>query len=183
MRRLAAVSAVLLVACASSSQSPAPSPQADQTVRVVAGTGSTGSTTSITRTDDPSQRVMPVAADRIWNALPAVFDSLGLPITDRNVQARTIGTSSLKLRRRLRNVPLSRYMECGSTQGSPSADSYDVLLTFTAQLVPAGDSTTVATRMDALARPTFVSGEYVNCGSTRTLEKRFFDLLTTEVNR
>ena len=27
------------------------------------------------------------------------------------------------------------------------------------------------------------SDEYVNCGSTRALEKRFFDLLTAEGNR
>ena len=183
MRRLVAVSVFLLAACASSSPGPAPSPQPDQTVRVVAGTGSTGSTMTIAQSDDPSQRVMPVAAARIWNALPAVYDSLGLPITDRNVQARTIGTSSLKLRRRLRSVPLSRYLDCGNTQGSPSADSYDVLLTVTTRLAPSGDSTAVITRVEALARPTFVSGEYVNCGSTRALEKRFFDILTAEVNR
>lgn len=183
MRRLAAVSVVLLAACASSSPSPSPSPQPDQTVRVVAGTGNTGSSMTITKSDDPSQRLMPVPSARIWEALPAVYDSLGLPITDRNVQARTIGTSSLKLRRRLGNVPLSRYLDCGDTQGSPSADSYDVLLTVTTRLAPSGDSTAVVTRVEALARPTFVSGEYVNCGSTRALEKRFFDLLTSAVNR
>jgi len=26
-----------------------------------------------------------------------------------------------------------------------------------------------------------VSGEYINCGSTRALEKRFFDLLNVEL--
>jgi len=183
MRRLAALSAVLLAACASSSQGPISSPQPDQTVHVVAGTGSTGSTMTIAQSDDPSQRIMAVPSARIWDALPAVYDSLGLPITDRNVESRTLGTSSMKLRHRLGKVALSKYMDCGSTQGSPSADLYDVLLTFTAQLVPSGDSTTVATRMNAMARPTFVSGEYVNCGSTRALEKRFFDLLSAQVNR
>ncbi len=183
MRRLAALSAVLLAACASSSQGPISSPQPDQTVHVVAGTGSTGSTMTIAQSDDPSQRIMAVPSARIWDALPAVYDSLGLPITDRNVQARTIGTSSLKLRRRLGNVPLSRYLDCGNTQGSPSADSYDVLLTVTTRLAPSADSTAVITRVEALARPTFVSGEYVNCGSTRALEKRFFDLLSAQVNR
>ncbi len=182
MRRLAAVSAVLLAACASSSRSPSPSPQPDQTVRIVGGAGNTGPM-SIARTDDPSQRVMRIPAARIWNALPAVYDSLGLPITDRDVQARTMGSTSFKVRHRLGNVPLSRYLECGDTQGSPSADSYDVLLNVTTRLLPSGDTTAVVTRVDALARPVFVSGEYVNCGSTRALEKRFFDLLAAEVKR
>jgi hypothetical protein len=182
MRRLAVVSAVLFAACASS-QGPSVAPTPDQTVRVMSGTASSTTAMTMVPTDDPSQRLMYAPAAKVWNALPAVFDSLGFPITDRNIEARTLGTSSLKLRHRLGNVALSRYMDCGSTQGSPSADNYDVLLTFIAQLVPSGDSTNVTTRMTALARPTFVSGEYVNCGSTRTLEKRFFDLLNAEVRR
>jgi hypothetical protein len=134
--------------------------------------------------DNPSQRTVAGSAERIWNALPAVYDSLGLPITDRNVAGRSIGTSSLKIRRKLGNTPLSRYLDCGSTQGSPSADSYEVQLTVLTRLLPAGgDSTTVSTTVDALARPVFVSGEYVNCGSNRTLEKRFFDLLNAELRR
>lgn len=181
MRRLAAVSAVLLAACASS-QGPS-TVHPDQTVRVVSGTASSTSTMAIVQSDDPSQRIMPVSSARIWNALPAVYDSLGLPITDRNVQDRSIGTTSFKLRRKLGNAPLSRYLDCGATQGSPSADSYEVLLTVMTRLAPSGDTTAVITRVDALARPVFVSGEYVNCGSTRLLEKRFFDLLTAEVNR
>jgi len=41
----------------------------------------------------------------------------------------------------------------------------------------------VFTTVAAQARPVFVSGEYVNCGSTRALEKRFFDILTAELRR
>lgn len=183
MRRFAAASAVLLSACATGSQSPSVAPQMDQTVRVVAATGSAGSTMAIAQTDNPSQRTVAATAAQVWSALPAVYDSLGLPITDRNAEARSIGTSSFKLRRRLGNVPLSRYLDCGDTQGSPSANSYEVVLTVATRLAPAGDSTTVATTVDALARPIFVSGEYVNCGSTRALEKRFFDILNAELRR
>ena len=184
MRRLAACSAVLLSACASTSQQPSVAPQTDQTVRVVTATASTGSTMSMTQGDSPSQRTVAAPASRVWDALPAVYQTLGLPITDRNAESHSIGTSSLKLRRRLGDVPLSRYLDCGSTQGSPSADSYEVVLTVVTRLAPAaGDSTSVSTTVDALARPVFVSGEYVNCGSTRALEKRFFDLLSVEMRR
>ena len=184
MRRLAAISAVLLSACASSSQSPSVAPQTDQPVRVINPGTSGVASMSIAQSDNPSQRLFPTSAERIWNALPAVYDSLGLPITDRNAAGRSIGTTSFKLRRKLGNTALSHYLDCGSTQGSPSADNYEVVLTVLTRLLPgAGDSTTVSTTVDALARPVFVSGEYVNCGSTRALEKRFFDILDAELRR
>jgi len=180
MRRLAVVSVVLLSACASSGPSVASRP--DQTLRIPSSNATGGSTITIAQTESPSQRIIPASAARIWDALPRVYQTLGLPITDRNADSRTIGTTSFKVRRRLGNVPLSRYIDCGSTQGSASADSYEVLLSLTTRLTPgASDSTEVSTTLDAMARPVFVSGEYINCGSTRALEKRFFDLLSVEL--
>jgi hypothetical protein len=185
MRRLAVVSAVLLSACASSQQGTTSAPPpTEQTVHVATATGATGSTMSMTQGDDPSQRTVAASAARVWDALPAVYQSLGLPITDRNVQSQSIGTTSFKVRRRLGDAPLSRYLDCGDTQGSPSANSYEVVLSVNTRLAPAaGDSTNVSTTVTAQARPVFVSGEYVNCGSTRALEKRFFDILTAELRR
>jgi hypothetical protein len=184
MRRLAVVSAVLLSACASSQQNTSAPPPTEQSVHVATATGATGSTMTMTQADDPSRRTFAAPDARVWDALPAVYQTLGLPITDRNVQARSIGTTSFKVRRRLGDAPLSRYLDCGDTQGSPSANSYEVLLTVTTRLVPAaGDSTAVSTTVTAQARPVFVSGEYVNCGSTRALEKRFFDILNVELRR
>jgi hypothetical protein len=182
MRRFAVVSVVLLSACASSQGGTSVAPPTEQTVHVSTATGAAGSTMSMTQGDDPSLRTVAAPAARVWEALPAVYDSLGLPITDRNVQARSIGTTSFKVRRRLGDAPLSRYLDCGDTQGSPSANSYEVVLTVATRLAPAAsDSTAVSTTVSALARPVFVSGEYVNCGSTRALEKRFFDLLSVEL--
>ena len=182
MRRLVAVSVVLLSACASSS-GPAVAPMPDQTVRIPNSNAGGGGTITIAQAESPSQRTVPASAARIWDALPRVYQTLGLPITDRNAESRTIGTTSYKVRHRLGNVPLSRYIDCGSTQGSPSADNYEVLLSVTTRLVPGtGDSTAVSTIVDAMARPVFVSGEYINCGSTRALEKRFFDLLGVELH-
>lgn len=182
MRRLAAISVILLSACTSSSQGPAVAPTPDQTLRIPTSNASGGSTITIAQTESPSRRVIAAPAARIWDALPAVYQTLGLPITDRNAENHTIGTTSYKVRRRLGNVPLSRYIDCGSTQGSPSADSYEVLLTVATQLTPAGDTTAVSTTVDALARPVFVSGEYINCGTTRALEKRFFDALNVALH-
>jgi hypothetical protein len=183
MRRFAVVSAVLLSACASS-QRPASAPVPDQTLRIPTNNASGGSTITIAQAESPSQRTIAAPAAQIWNALPKVYETLGLPITDRNNETRSLGTTSFKVRRRLGNTPLSRYLDCGSTQGSPSADTYDVLLSVTTQLLPTStDTTAVSTTVSAMARPVFVSGEYVNCGSTRALEKRFFDLLSIELRR
>jgi hypothetical protein len=184
MRRFAAVSAVLLSACASSQQTNSAPPPTEQTIHVSTATGATGSTMSMMQGDDPSQRTVAAPAARVWDALPAVYQALGLPITDRNLQGQSIGTTSFKVRRRLGDAPLSRYLDCGDTQGSPSANSYEVVLSVNTRLVPAaGDSTAVSTTVTAQARPVFVSGEYVNCGSTRALEQRFFDLLNAELRR
>jgi hypothetical protein len=181
MRPFAVASIVLLSACASS-QGTAGAPPTEQTVHVSTATGSTGSTMSLTSGDDPSQRTIAAPVSRIWDALPAVYETLGLPITDRNVQAHSMGTTSFMVRRRLGDAPLSRYLDCGDTQGSPSANSYEVVLSVATSLTPAtNDSTAVSTNVTAMARPVFVSGEYVNCGSTRALEKRFFDLLSVEL--
>lgn len=184
MRRFAVVSTVLLSACASSQRNTPAPPPTEQTVHVATATGATGSTMSMTQGDDPSKRTVAAPSARVWDALPAVYQTLGLPITDRNVQSQSIGTTSFKVRRRLGDAPLSRYLDCGDTQGSPSANSYEVLLTVNTRLAPAaGDSTMVSTTVTAQARPVFVSGEYVNCGSTRALEQRFFDLLNVELHR
>jgi hypothetical protein len=184
MRRFAVVSAVLLAACASSQQNTSAPPPIEQTVHVATATGATGSTMSLTQSDDPSRRTVAAPTARVWDVLPAVYQALGLPITDRNNQAQSIGTTSFKVRRRLGDAPLSRYLDCGDTQGSPSANSYEVILSVNTRLAPAaGDSTAVSTTVTAQARPVFVSGEYVNCGSTRELEKRFFDILNVELRR
>ena len=182
MRRAALVTVVLLSACASS-KGPSSAPIPDQTLRIPTSNASGGSTIVVAQSESPSNRTIAAPAATIWNALPGVYETLGLPITDRNAEARTMGTSSFKIRRRLGNVPLSRYLDCGSTQGSASADSYEVLLTVTTQLMPAAsDTTAVSTTVSAMARPVFVSGEYINCGTTRALEKRFFDLLNVALH-
>ena len=183
MRRFVILSAVLLSGCASS-HAPASAPQPDQTLRIPTNNASGGSTITIAQTESPSQRTIAAPAARIWDALPAVYETLGLPITERNAESRTMGTTSYKIRHKLGNAPLSRYLDCGSTQGSPSADNYEVLLNVSTQLLPtAGDTTGVSTTVTAMARPVFVSGEYVNCGSTRALEKRFFDILGVQLRR
>lgn len=181
MRRVLSMSAILLSACASSQGSSAP-PMPDQTIRIPASSGGAATTLAIAASTPSSVKTVPASAERIWSALPAVYEALGIPITERDPAARTIGNTSYKVRRRLGDVPLSRYLECGSTQGAPSADSYEILLSVSSRLRSVTpESTTVSITIDAMGRPVFLSAEYVRCGSTGGLEKRMFDILNTRL--
>ena len=181
MRRALSMSAILLSACASSQGSSAP-PMPDQTFRIPASSGGASTTLAITSSTTSSVKSVPATAERIWSVLPAVYESLGIPITDRDPAARTIGNTSYKVRRRLGDVPLSRYLDCGSTQGAPSAESYEIVLSVTTGLqAGTSDSTRVSITVSAMGRPVFLSAEYVRCGSTGGLEKRFFETLNSKL--
>lgn len=183
MRRVLSLSVILLTACASSQGSSAP-PMPEQTVRIPLSGGGTATTLAIAQSTSPSVKMVPASAKRIWSVLPAVYDSLGIPVTDRDAAVHTIGNSSFKVRRKLGDVPLSRYLDCGSTQGAPSADSYEILLSVNTRVISGTpESTTISTTVDAMGRPVFLSAEYVHCGSKGGLEKRFFDILNAELRR
>lgn len=180
MRRLLAIPLVLC-ACAKSPHA-VPTPQADQTIRIPPTAGGQARSITMGRSTSPFTRTVNAPLALAWNALPRVYATLGIPVTDRDVSAHALGATAVKLRRRLGDVPLSRYLECGSTQGAPSADTYEVLLTMETRLHAAGtDSTVVVTTMSAMARPVAFSSDYISCGSRGGLERRFFEVLGVEL--
>lgn len=182
--RLALLLSVATLAGCASSQGSSGSPAPDQTVRIPSSGGGTATTLSIASSTSAAVKTLPVSMERIWSVLPAVYDSMGIPVMNRDAATHTIGNPSLKIRRRLADVPLSRYLECGDTQGAPSADSYEILLSMNTTLQSGGaDATTVTTSVDGLGRPVFVSAEYIHCGSKGGLEKRFFAVLNAELMR
>jgi hypothetical protein len=163
---------VSLAACASSGSSSVSPPPPQLVI-------ADGATMRLTRDDGANVHVIPFAPDRVWRALPAVFDSLGIPIGMLEPSTKTIGNQNFKLHGRLKNVPLSRYIDCGtSTQIGSNADSYDVNLTFLAEVRPGeAGSTKVTTTIQALARPANFAQEYSQCSSKGSLEARLVTLL------
>jgi len=126
------------------------------------------------------------APDQVWRTLPAVFDSLGIPVATLDAAKRIIGNSGFKVRGRLKGVPLSRYIDCGnSTQIGANADSYDVLLTMTAEVQPGetAGATKLINHLQALAKPVNFSQEYSQCSSKGVLETKFFDILSARLQR
>ena len=126
-----------------------------------------------------SRRVVVVDAPlaNVWRALVAAYDSVGIPVTISRPAEGLIGNDSFKLRRRLKAVPLTRYLDCGNTQGGPSAETYEILLMVRTQLNQTPDGVTATTVLDAAARPVALSGDYAKCSSTGRLEARIGELI------
>ncbi|MEX2153842.1 MAG: hypothetical protein WD825_10930 [Gemmatimonadaceae bacterium] len=118
--------------------------------------------------------------DRVWEVLPAVYSALEIPIAQVDPDESVIGNPGLKLYRRLAKVPLMRYLDCGTTQIGPNADSYEVMLTVLTKVQrarPDTTTTTVGTIVEAMARPVAYKGEYVRCTSKGALEARLVEVL------
>ena len=120
--------------------------------------------------------------DRVWRELIAVYEALGIPTTTVDPRTYTIGNTQLKVRRRLGTVPLTKYIDCGYTQGTPSAETYEVLLSINSQIQSVGPNTNrVTTTFSSMARPVSMSAEYRTCTSTGQLEKSFGEILRTRL--
>ena len=185
------LSVAVLVGCASANQGsdqPPPPAPGREVVRIsttgAAGMGTSG-TSSVELSSTPNVGVVTLAApmDKVWTELVAVYGALGIDVSIADRASRTIGNPSLKVRRRLGSTVLTKYIDCGSTQGAPSAESYEVLLSIHSQLQsPTPNNTTVTTTFQSMGRPVSVSGEYRTCTSTGALEKSIGDLLRTRLS-
>jgi hypothetical protein len=184
VRPLASLVFVTAVGCASSGTTSQPAAPPQQTVRVGAVAGSLGSSggasAGLTIVPSGGPNVLKVSApvDAVWRALPAVYDSLAVPVTTLSPQSRTIGNEGFKIRRRLGKTQLSRYLECGRSQVEQNADEYEINLSVltTAQ---ASDSTqtTVTTTVQASAKGLQFAGQFSQCTSKGELEARLQRLL------
>jgi hypothetical protein len=180
MKLYALVSVAALAACAPSQTPATPSPESER-IRIGGATQSglrvVSSTTS--RVD-----TLWTPLDRVWKVLPAVYATLEIPIERFDSDANEIGNSSLKLYRRLGKFPLTRYIDCGTTQIGPNADSYEVLLTVLTKVQKSKSdtsNTTVATTVEAMARPIQFRGDYVRCSSKGALEARLMEVLNVHL--
>jgi hypothetical protein len=176
MRCFAVLCVSVLAACAPTSTPSTPSPESER-VRIGGGTQSGLRVTSNTRAWIDT---LWTPIDRVWKVLPSVYATLEIPIERYDSEANEIGNSALKLYRRLGKIPLTRYIDCGTTQIGPNADSYEVTLTVLTKLQkPKSDTstTTVATTVEAMARPIQFRGDFVRCSSKGALEARLMEVL------
>jgi hypothetical protein len=179
MRGFMLVCLAVTVGCASgTASSGASTGTVPQTVRVVTG-NSTNMTASMMNAPTALGGTVAFPEDRVWAVMRTVYDSLGIAVATFDAASKTIGNTGLRLKRRLGEVALSKYVNCGSTQGFPSADTYEVFLSVTTTIRPAASgpqATEIATTIDGQARPITFSGEPVRCSSVSTLEARIVEI-------
>lgn len=115
--------------------------------------------------------------------MPAAFDALGVPIGVMDPAKRTVGNTALKVRRQLKDVPLSRYIDCGgSTQLGSNADSYDVnisLIAVVRSVSPTASSVSIT--FEAVGRPATFAQEYSPCTSKGVLEARLIESIVSRL--
>ena len=115
--------------------------------------------------------------ERTWQALIAAYDSVGIPVNNSVPGQGILGNHGFKLRRRLKDVALSRYLDCGTTQIGPNSETYEIFLMIKTQLQPVTGGTRAVTSLEASGKPIAVAGNYVNCSSTGRLEARIGELI------
>ena len=164
--------ALALAACASGGASGSAAPV--ETTRTVI-TSASPTTSDIELVKDTRLAVHRTTAtpERVWAALPAALADLGLTGGPQTGQARTYLASVASIRRQLNKVPLSRYLECGTTpSGASGADTHLIRLQVTSIVEP--DPQGARVRTQVLARATSIEGSagIIDCSTTGVLEAR-----------
>jgi hypothetical protein len=112
-------------------------------------------------------------ADSVWAVLQDVYTALGLPIHDRNLAEKRLGTCWWRVRRRTAGAPLSRFLDCGEVRSVPNADRMEVeLVALTTVGRDEAGSVAVATFVIGIAAESAGSANRFWCTSTGALEAR-----------
>jgi hypothetical protein len=177
--RVAILSLFALAACASGNSTTTTRPE---TMRVVAGGGTATGQFNVTSTTAASVSKAAYPIDRVWRLMPAVYDSLKIPLTTFDGAKHLVGNEGMKIRQRLGGAPLSRYIDCGQAQIGPSADSYDVFLAVTTTIRSLSPTETeIATTVESQAKPMTYAQEYSRCSSKGTLEVLIADIVAKKL--
>jgi len=178
MRRVALFLFVALGACASSG--PIASGRSTETVRA------TGPGVGMTLTPSAGLTTTNVAfpSEQVWRTMPAVFESLGIALTTVDPKKHLLGNEGLKIRKQLGTVALSKYIECGTTQIGPNADSYEIFMRILTDVQPGpSGGAIINTTFEASARPISFAQEYSRCGSKGVLEAKIAQLATAKLQK
>jgi hypothetical protein len=183
MRGTTLLSCLALAGCATSNAATGTT-NSRESVRVAGGSGLGAMSVETHTTSTAVGGKVGFPVDRVWAPLRAAYDSLAIPVTTANVATGTMGSASLRVRRRIGDVAASKYLNCGNVQGGPSADSYEIQLSVMTTVVPAEQGTTnVSTLVEAQGRPMTVASEYMRCTSTGLIESRIVELINAQLHR
>ena len=175
---LRALPLLAAAACASGGASTGASAPVETTRTVITSASPTTSDIELVKDTRLAVHRTTASPDRVWAALPAALADLGLTGGPQVGQARTYLASIASIRRQLNKVPLSRYLDCGTTpSGAYGADTHLIRLQVTSIVEPEAQGARVRTQV--LARATSVEGSagMMDCSTTGVLEARLGELL------
>jgi hypothetical protein len=178
---VASVAAFVLAACKSSSGGTAPTVTTveQKTTMEVPGNHIDIKTEE---NRDVIQSVIVAPMDSVWRAVPSVFAELGIEPAQVNQEEHFFANTQFRERHSMGGVRLSRYLDCGSTMGGPTADQAAITMSLTVQV--AGDSshfTHLRIEMHAYAVTEGAVVGRINCASTGQLESRIDRMLKDDV--
>lgn len=120
-----------------------------------------------------------MSANRVWEALPAAYQLIGVEVGTVDQENRVIGNRRLRLTRRLGGTPLSRYLRCGDTAfGAPQADHHPVELSMLTKVFPDGEQSRMETSVHAVVINSANGGARMPCSSTGVLERALAEKFT-----
>jgi hypothetical protein len=123
-------------------------------------------------------------AQDVWEAAKAAYEELGIEVTYSQPGSH-VGNRQFRVRRRLADTRLSRYLRCGvDIAGRPMADSYTVTLNVVSEVVRTTDlQSRMLTTLSATAlKPGGTSTDPVVCVSKGLLEEQIADLVAAGVH-
>lgn len=124
---------------------------------------------------------VPLTAVAAFDALPDIYRRLGISqvaVVDTSGGVYTVGVRNLRVHGSLGGEQLSRYLDCGSAPMHIPANSYDVSLSATSYVTPAGQGSTVHTLVTATARDPLSNMPPLECSSTGAFEGTVANMLT-----
>jgi hypothetical protein len=181
MRRLIPLVLLALAACATASSPGSQPPGSSRmVVRDETGTGGAAAEAELDIDRRSVDGMVAANAEQVWAALPGVYQALGIEragVMNADPAQRMFGRQYMRLYRRLGSRSLSTYIECGSTYAG-DADTYDITMSVSTQLVPAGDRTQVRSWVQASGRQQASSSTPVRCMSKGSLERAIVTMLS-----
>lgn len=179
MRRTAAFLGLLLAGCATA---PGLAPTGGPPTQITPT--STGMEVRLRPDDTAAEAAVAAPVAEAWSALVAAYQALEIPIASIDEAHHLLGNRAFETSRRLDGKRISTYVSCGSDLSGPLADQGRVRLDLVTQLVPEGNATTIATRLQASVTPfAGTSASNIGCGSTGRLEARIAELVREQLAR
>lgn len=119
--------------------------------------------------------------DKVWLAVPEVYATLELPVTEVDSPSRLIASTRQRVRR-IGGKSIASYFNCPGTYGN-AANNADVRVVVRTQVLPgqAETSSLVRTEVEARAKSATGAQSGVTCSTNGSLEKRIIEAIAARV--